>query len=130
MLTYSTILSIQTRAHIHKNHSLLFFLHFLFSAVPPIVDTFSTLNSTKLIAGNVSFTVTLKYAPKPLPTTTWLHNGLPVDTSGSRATLSSNSLAMSLTNLAVSDRGMYTVLIRNSIGSEKVIFLVDVQGKF
>ncbi|XP_065195749.1 hemicentin-1-like [Sycon ciliatum] len=100
---------------------------FLDVQVPPVVDTFATLNSTKEFSENISFYVTLTRAPNPLPTITWLHNGLPINKSGSKMQLSSNILSLNLTDLAVSDTGFYTVLINNTLGSEKVMFFLEVQ---
>ena len=102
----------------------------LLPPVPPVLDTFATLNGTKEFNENISFYITLKHAPNPLPTITWLHNGLPINKSGSRMQLSSNSLSLNVTDLAVSDSGFYTVLINNTLGSEKVMFFLEVQGMF
>eukprot|EP00117_Sycon_ciliatum_P037243 scpid105247/ scgid27895/ Hemicentin-1; Fibulin-6 len=96
--------------------------------VPPIVDTFSTLNSTKFINEDIFFEVRLKYTPNPLPTITWLHNGSPVNTSLSTPRLSSVRWGLSLRNLAMADSGVYTVVINSTLGSEKVKFSLDVQA--
>ena len=112
----------------NMHHS--FPLYLLFPAVPPVVDTVSTLNSTKLITENISFYVNLKHTPNPPPTVTWLHDGLPMNTSVNRTQLSSDSLSLNLTHLALSDGGMYTVSITNMFESKKVMFFLDVQGMF
>ena len=93
------------------------------------MDTFSTLNNTRpTTTGDISFYVTLKYTPTPSPTITWLHDGLPINTSESRVQLHEDSLSLHLTQLAVSDSGSYTVFMNNTVGSEKVVFFLDVEG--
>eukprot|EP00117_Sycon_ciliatum_P001792 scpid90438/ scgid7304/ Hemicentin-1; Fibulin-6 len=55
--------------------------------VPPVVDTFSTISTTRLLGENATFHVTLKQTPYPPATVVWTHNGSPVNTSSDRMQL-------------------------------------------
>ena len=98
------------------------------SPVQPIVETFSTLNNTRLLGENVTFSITLKHTPYPLATVVWMHNGSPINTSSDRMQLSSNGLRLALIDLLPSDRGVYAILVKNDAGSDSVAFSIDIHG--
>ena len=110
-------------------YNILFPLYFYSVPVPPVVDTASALNTTRVLGENATFHVTLKHTPYPLADIVWTHNESPVNTSSDRMQLSSDGVSLRLTSLTPSDAGVYTVLVKNSLGSDNVTFTMDVQGK-
>ena len=87
-------------------------------------------NITSLIKNNITlnFSIEADSPPVLLEDIQWSYDGVELQEDGEHVLFSVDRLAVTITNLSLSDEGVYSLMATNPAGSDSATITVDVQG--
>ena len=88
-------------------------------------------NVIALIRNDVTLQFSIEAARPPvlLQNIQWMFSGVELQEDGDHVVFSADRLSVTITNLSLSDEGVYRLMATNPAGSDSAIITVDVQGR-